>query len=139
MEEVEIMKNIVETAIEAGTFRTLVEAVKTAGLVRTLSGRGPFTVFAPNDSAFAKLPSGTLEKLLRNKEKLTSVLTYHVVPGKVMATDVMRIRSAKTVQGQNVSIDTTEGVKISGANVIKTDIECTNGVIHVIDRVIMPK
>ncbi|NIQ04636.1 MAG: fasciclin domain-containing protein [Candidatus Korarchaeota archaeon] len=133
------MKNIVETAIEAGTFRTLVEAVKTAGLVRTLSGRGPFTVFAPNDSAFAKLPSGTLEKLLRNKEKLTSVLTYHVVPGKVMATDVMRIRSAKTVQGQNVSIDTTEGVKISGANVIKTDIECTNGVIHVIDRVIMPK
>jgi len=139
MEEVEIMKNIVETAIEAGTFRTLVEAVKTAGLVRTLSGRGPFTVFAPNDSAFAKLPSGTLENLLRNKEKLTSVLTYHVVPGKVMATDVMRIRSAKTVQGQNVSIDTTEGVKISGANVIKTDIECTNGVIHVIDRVIMPK
>lgn len=139
MEEVEIMKNIVETAIEAGTFRTLVEAVKTAGLVRTLSGRGPFTVFAPNDSAFAKLPSGTLENLLRNKEKLTSVLTYHVVPGKVMATDVMKIRSAKTVQGQNVSIDTTEGVKISGANVIKTDIECTNGVIHVIDRVIMPK
>lgn len=139
MEEVEIMKNIVETAIEAGTFRTLVEAVKTAGLVRTLSGTGPFTVFAPNDSAFAKLPSGTLENLLRNKEKLTSVLTYHVVPGKVMATDVMKIRSAKTVQGQNVSIDTTEGVKISGANVIKTDIECTNGVIHVIDRVIMPK
>lgn len=133
------MKNIVETAIEAGTFRTLVEAVKTAGLVETLSGRGPFTVFAPNDSAFAKLPSGTIEKLLRNKEKLTSVLTYHVVPGKVMATDVMKIRSAKTVQGQNVSIDTTKGVKISGANVIKTDIECTNGVIHVIDRVIMPK
>jgi len=120
--EVKIMKNIVETAIEAGTFRTLVEAVKTAGLVKTLSGRGPFTVFAPNDSAFAKLPSGTLEKLLRNKEKLTSVLTHHVVPGKVMATDVMKIRSAKTVQGQNVSIDTTKGVKISGANVIKTNI-----------------
>ncbi|MDH5747384.1 MAG: fasciclin domain-containing protein [Candidatus Bathyarchaeota archaeon] len=133
------MKNIVETAIEAGTFKTLVEAVKTADLVKTLSGKGPFTVFAPNDAAFAKLPSGTIERLLKNKEKLTSVLTYHVVPRKVMATDVMKLRRAKTVQGQEISIDTTEGVKISGAKVIKTDIECTNGVIHVIDRVIMPK
>jgi len=133
------MKNIVETAIDAGTFKTLVEAVKTADLVKTLSGKGPFTVFAPNDAAFAKLPSGTIERLLKNKEKLTSVLTYHVVPRKVMATDVMKLRRAKTVQGQEISIDTTEGVKISGAKVIKTDIECTNGVIHVIDRVIMPK
>lgn len=135
----ENMKNIVETAIEAGTFKTLVEAVKTAGLVETLSGKGPFTVFAPNDAAFAKLPSGTIERLLKNKEKLTSVLTYHVVPSKVTAADVMKLRRAKTVQGQEISIDTTEGVKISGAKVIKTDIECTNGVIHVIDRVIMPK
>jgi uncharacterized surface protein with fasciclin (FAS1) repeats len=107
--------------------------------VETLSGKGPFTVFAPSDAAFAKLPSGTLDRLLKDKKKLTSVLTYHVVPRKVMAADVMKLRRAKTVQGQEISIDTTEGVKISGAKVIKTDIECTNGVIHVIDRVIMPK
>jgi len=139
VEEVKLMKNVVETAIEAGTFRTLVEAVKTAGLVKTLSGKGPFTVFAPNDAAFAKLPAGTVERLLKDKEKLTSVLTYHVVPRKLMAADVMKLRSAKTVQGQEISIDTTEGVKIDVAKVIKPDIECTNGVIHVIDSVIMPK
>ena len=133
------MKNIVETAIEAGSFNTLVAAVQAAGLVETLSGKGPFTVFAPNDAAFAKLSAGTVEGLLKDKEKLTSVLTYHVVPGKIMAADVMKLKSAKTVQGQEISIDTSEGAKIDGAKVIKTDIECSNGVIHVIDSVIMPK
>ena len=133
------MKNIVETAVDAGSFKTLVKAVKAAGLVQTLSGPGPFTVFAPTDDAFAKLPAGTVEGLLKDKKKLTAVLTYHVVSGKVMAADVVKLRSAKTVQGQEISIDTTDGVKVDGASVVKTDIECTNGVIHVIDSVILPK
>lgn len=133
------MKTIVETAIEAGSFKTLVEAVKAAGLVDTLSGKGPFTVFAPTDDAFAKLPKGTIEGLLKDKKKLTSILTYHVVPGKVMAKDVMKLKKAKTVQGQEVKIDTKDGVKVDKAKVIKTDIECSNGVIHVIDSVILPK
>lgn len=133
------MKNIVETAIEAGSFKTLVAAVKAAGLVETLSGPGPFTVFAPTDAAFAKLPSGTVEGLLKDKKKLTAVLTYHVVPGKVMARDVLKLRSAKTVQGQEITINTKSGVMVDNANVTKTDIECTNGVIHVIDSVILPK
>ncbi len=138
------MKNIVETAIEAGSFKTLVKAVQAAGLVDTLSGKGPFTVFAPTDDAFSKLPAGTVEGLLKNKEKLTSILTYHVVPGKVMSTDVVKLKSAKTVQGQEVKIDAAKwhlhrNVKVSGANIIKTDIGCTNGVIHVIDKVILPK
>jgi uncharacterized surface protein with fasciclin (FAS1) repeats len=133
------MKNIVETAVEAGSFKTLVNAVQSAGLVETLSGRGPFTVFAPNDRAFAKLPAGKVDDLLRDKKRLTSVLTYHVVPGKVMAADIMKLKMAKTVQGQSITIDAREGVRIDGARVIKTDIECTNGVIHVIDSVIMPK
>jgi len=133
------VKNIVETAIEAGSFKTLVAAVKAAGLVETLSGPGPFTVFAPTDAAFAKLPSGTVEGLLKDKKKLTAVLTYHVVPGKVMARDVLKLRSAKTVQGQEITINTKSGVMVDNANVTKTDIECTNGVIHVIDSVILPK
>jgi uncharacterized surface protein with fasciclin (FAS1) repeats len=133
------MDDIIDTAIEAGSFKTLVKAVKTAGLVETLRGKGPFTVFAPNDEAFAKLPTGTVERLLKDTKRLNDVLTYHVVPGKVMAADVMKLRSAKTVQGQSVNINTREGVRIDGAKVIKTDIECTNGVIHVIDSVIMPK
>lgn len=133
------MKNIVETAIEAGSFKTLVKAVQTAGLVETLSKEGPFTVFAPTDGAFAKLPEGTIEALLKDKERLKAVLTYHVVAGKVMSKDVMGLKSAKTLQGQEVSIDTTKGVKINEANVVKTDIETTNGVIHVIDTVILPK
>jgi len=133
------VKNIVETAIDAGSFKTLVKAVDTAGLVKTLSGPGPFTVFAPNDAAFAKLPSGTVQALLNDKKKLASVLTYHVVSGKLMAADVVKVRSAKTVQGQDISIDTKDGVKVDGAKVVKTDIECTNGVIHVIDSVILPK
>lgn len=138
------MKNIVETAIEAGSFKTLVKAVQAAGLVDTLSGKGPLTVFAPTDDAFAKLPAGTVEGLLKDQKKLTSILTYHVVPGKVMSSDVVKLKSAKTVQGQEIKIDAVKwhlhrNVKVNGANVVKTDIECTNGVIHVIDKVILPK
>ncbi len=138
------MKNIVETAIEAGSFNTLVKAVKAAELVDTLSSKGPFTVFAPTDDAFAKLPAGTVEGLLKDKEKLTSILTYHVVPGKVMSSDAVKLKSAKTVQGQEIKIDAAKwhlhrNVKVNGANVVKTDIECKNGVIHVIDKVILPK
>ncbi len=132
-------KNIVETAIAAGSFKTLVTAVQAAGLVETLSGPGPFTVFAPTDEAFAKLPAGTLEALLADKAKLASILTYHVVSGKVMAADVVKLTSAKTVQGQSVTISTTDGVTVDNANVIQTDIETSNGVIHVIDAVILPK
>jgi len=137
--ESESLKNIVETAIEAGQFKTLVKAVKAADLVGTLSGPGPFTVFAPTDAAFAKLPAGTVEGLLKDKKKLTAVLTYHVVPGKVIATDVVKLKSAKTIQGQKITIDTKDGVKVDGAKVVKTDIKCTNGVIHIIDSVILPK
>ncbi len=132
-------KDIVDTAIAAGSFNTLVTAVKEAGLVDTLKSDGPFTVFAPTDEAFAKLPEGTIEALLQDKEALTNVLTYHVVPGKVMANDVVKLASAKTVQGQSISIDTSSGVMVDNANVIKTDIETSNGVIHVIDSVILPR
>ena len=132
-------QDIVDTAVAAGSFNTLVTAVEAAGLVETLKGEGPFTVFAPTDEAFAKLPEGTLEALLADKAKLTAILTYHVVPGKVMSQDVVELSSAKTVQGQSVTIDTTEGVKIDGANVIQADIETSNGVIHVIDAVILPQ
>jgi uncharacterized surface protein with fasciclin (FAS1) repeats len=133
-----LYKNIVETAVAAGSFKTLVAAVQAAGLVETLSGPGPFTVFAPTDEAFAKLPAGTVEALLRDKPKLTAILTYHVVAGKVMAADVVKLKSAKTVQGQDVSIDATDGVKVNDAKVVKADIVCSNGVIHVIDKVILP-
>jgi len=138
------LKNIVETAMEAGSFKTLVKAVKAAGLVDTLSSKGPFTVFAPNDDAFAKLPAGAVEGLLKDKEKLTSILTYHVVPGKVMSSDVVKLESAKTVQGQKIKIDAAKwhlhrNVKVNDANMVNADIECANGVIHVIDKVIMPK
>ncbi|HLX42921.1 MAG TPA: fasciclin domain-containing protein [Bryobacteraceae bacterium] len=133
--------DIVDTAI-AGNFNTLVAAVKAAGLVETLKGPGPFTVFAPTDEAFAKLPPGTLESLLKpeNKAKLQSILTYHVVAGKVMAKDVVKLHTAKTVQGQNIAIKTMNGgVMVDGAHVTKTDIIASNGVIHVIDAVILPK
>lgn len=133
------MKNIVETAIDAGSFKTLVTAVQAAGLVDTLSGAGPFTVFAPTDEAFAKIPKETLDAVLADKAKLTAILTYHVVAGKVMASDVMGLTSANTVQGGEVKIDTTDGVMINDAKVVQADIECTNGVIHVIDSVLMPK
>ena len=133
------MANIVEVAVGAGSFKTLVAAVQAAGLVGTLSGKGPFTVFAPNDAAFAKLPKGTVESLLKDIPKLTSILTYHVVAGKVMAADVVKLTSAKTVQGQSVTIDAKNGVSINGAKVLTTDIAADNGVIHVIDTVILPK
>ena len=133
-------KDIVDTAVAAGSFNTLVTAIKAAGLVDTLKGEGPFTVFAPTDDAFAKLPEGTVEGLLKDKEKLTAVLTYHVVPGKVMAADVVKLSSAKTVQGQEVKVKAGDGgVMINDAKVIKTDILTSNGVIHVIDTVILPK
>lgn len=135
-------KDIVDVAVENGSFTTLVAAIKAAGLVDTLKGEGPFTVFAPTDEAFAKLPEGTLTMLLlpENKEKLVSVLTYHVVAGKVMAADVMKIDSAATLQGQNVLIKTMDGkVMIDDANVVTADVQASNGVIHVIDSVILPK
>jgi uncharacterized surface protein with fasciclin (FAS1) repeats len=133
-------KNIVETAIGAGNFTTLVTAVKAAGLVETLSGPGPFTVFAPTDEAFGKLPAGTVEALLQDKAKLTSVLTYHVVPGKHLAADVLKMSSLKSVQGQEITISLKDGAAMAdSAKIIKTDIVCSNGVIHVIDAVILPK
>lgn len=132
--------DIVDTAVNAGSFKTLVTAVKAAGLVDTLKGAGPFTVFAPTDEAFSKLPAGTIENLLANPEKLKQVLTYHVVAGKVMASDVVKLKSAKTVQGSEAKVHVSNGkVSIDQAHVVKTDIVCDNGVIHVIDAVILPK
>ena len=131
-------KDLVDTAVAAGSFTTLAKALEAAGLVETLKGPGPFTVFAPTDEAFAKLPAGTLEALLADKARLTKVLTYHMVPGKVMAADVAQLKSAATVQGQSVMITTRPGVKVDNANVTKTDIVASNGVIHVIDAVILP-
>jgi uncharacterized surface protein with fasciclin (FAS1) repeats len=132
--------NIVETAISAGSFSTLVTAVQAAGLVETLSGEGPFTVFAPTDEAFAQIPEDQLSALLADKEALTSVLTYHVVAGKVLAEDVVKLSSAETVNGQSVDIKVEDGkVYVDGAQVVSTDIMATNGVIHVIDKVILPE
>ena len=132
-------KDIVDTAIAAGSFKTLVTAVQAAGLVDTLKSAGPFTVFAPTDAAFAKLPPGALDGLLKDPAKLKAVLTYHVVAGDVMAADVVKMTSAKTVEGADVKISVKGGkVKVNNANVVKTDIKCSNGVIHVIDTVIMP-
>jgi uncharacterized surface protein with fasciclin (FAS1) repeats len=130
--------DIVDTAIAAGSFNTLVTAVKAAGLVDVLKSDGPFTVFAPTDEAFAQVPAETLNALLADPEALRQVLTYHVVPGRVMARDVIQLASAQTVQGQSITIDASSGVKVNGANVIKTDITTSNGVIHVIDKVILP-
>jgi len=135
-------KDIVDTAVAAGSFNTLVAAVKAADLVDTLKGPGPFTVFAPTDEAFAKLPAGTVENLLKpeNKAKLQAILTYHVVAGKVMAKDAMKLHMAKTVNGQELMVKASKGtVMIDNAKVIHADILCTNGVIHVIDTVVMPK
>ena len=135
------MKDIVDTAVAAGSFNTLVAAVKAASLVDTLKSAGPFTVFAPTDAAFAKLPAGTVESLLKDIPKLTAVLTYHVVAGKVLAADVMTMdgKEAKTVQGSAVKISTHGGVKLNGTSTVTgTDVLCTNGVIHVIDTVILP-
>lgn len=131
--------DIVDTAVAAGSFKTLVAAVKAAGLVDTLKSPGPFTVFAPTDEAFAKLPAGTVDALLKDPEKLKGILTYHVVSGKVMAADVVKLKSAKTVQGAPVKISAKGGmVMLNNAKVVKTDIATDNGVIHVIDTVIMP-
>lgn len=133
-------KDIVDIAVEAGSFTTLVAAVQAAGLVETLKGDGPFTVFAPTDDAFAALPEGTVEDLLKpeNKDQLTAILTYHVVPAKVMSGDLSNDMSAATVQGGEVKIMTDGGVTVNGANVVTADIEASNGVIHVIDAVILP-
>jgi uncharacterized surface protein with fasciclin (FAS1) repeats len=134
-------KDIVDTAVEAGSFTTLVAAVKAAGLVETLKGAGPFTVFAPTDDAFKKLPAGTVESLLNDIPKLTAILTYHVVAGKVMSADALKMdgKEATSVQGSPIKISTADGVTLNGsAKVVKADIETSNGVIHVIDTVILP-
>ena len=131
-------KDIVDTAVAAGSFKTLATALGAAGLVDTLKGKGPFTVFAPTDEAFAKIPKADLDALLKDKAKLTAVLTYHVVAGKVMAADV-KAGKVKTVQGSDLNVTTMGGVQVNGANVVKTDIVADNGVIHVIDTVVMPK
>lgn len=135
-------RDLVDTAVAAGQFKTLAVALKAAGLVETLKGSGPFTVFAPTDEAFARLPKGTVEDLLKpeNKAKLTAILTYHVVPGKVMAADVVKVKEAKTVQGGSLKVTASGGtVKVDNAEVVKTDIAASNGVIHVIDSVVIPK
>src|SRR6185437_11152981 len=135
-------KDIVDTAVAAGNFKTLAAALQAAGLVDTLKGKGPFTVFAPTDEAFAKLPAGTVDELLKpeNKEKLVAILTYHVVPGKVLAQDVVKMNDAKTVNGKNVKIMAHGGkVMVDNATVTKADIQASNGVIHVIDTVLLPQ
>jgi len=131
--------DIVDTAVTAGSFNTLVTAVKAAGLVDTLKGEGPFTVFAPTDEAFAKLPAGTVESLLQDKEALTKILTYHVVAGKVTSDKVVAMTSVTTVQGGQLAIDATNGVQIGTAGLVKADIDTSNGVIHVIDTVLIPQ
>ena len=135
-------QDIVDTAVAAGSFKTLAAALQAAGLVDTLKGKGPFTVFAPTDEAFAKLPPGTVEDLLKpeNKEKLVAILTYHVVPGRDLASQIAKMNSVKTVNGQSLAISVNGGtVMVGNAEVIKTDILCSNGVIHVIDSVLLPK
>lgn len=136
----ETKMDIVDTAVAAGSFKTLAAALQAADLVSTLKGKGPFTVFAPTDEAFAKLPAGTVDALLKDKAKLTKILLYHVVSGNVMAKDVVKLKSARTVEGSSVRIHAGGGkVMVDGANVVKADIVTANGVIHVIDSVIMPK
>jgi uncharacterized surface protein with fasciclin (FAS1) repeats len=133
------LANIVDTAVKAGSFNTLVAAVKAAGLVETLTGAGPFTVFAPTDEAFAKLPEGTVDGLLKDLPKLKQILTYHVVSGKVMAADVVKLKSATTVQGSDVKINASNGsVKVNDSTVATADVAADNGVIHIIDTVLIP-
>lgn len=132
------MADIVDTAVQAGSFNTLAAALKAAGLIETLKGAGPFTVFAPTDEAFAKLPEGTVDGLLKDIPQLKKILTYHVVSGKVMAADVTKLKSAKTVQGSEVKIDSSKGVKINDSTVTTPDVAADNGVIHIIDTVLMP-
>jgi uncharacterized surface protein with fasciclin (FAS1) repeats len=132
------MADIVDTAVNAGDFTTLVAAVKAADLVDTLKGKGPFTVFAPTDAAFAKLPDGTVDELLKDTPKLKKILTYHVVSGKVMAADVTKMKSATTVEGSDVKINASKGVKVNDSTVTTADVAADNGVIHIIDTVLMP-
>lgn len=132
------MTDIVDTAVNAGSFNTLVAAVKAANLVDTLKGPGPFTVFAPTDDAFAKLPAGTVDALLKDIPKLTQILKYHVVSGKVMAADVVKLEAATTVEGSDVKIDASSGVKVNDSTVVTPDVAADNGVIHVVDTVLMP-
>ncbi len=132
------MKNVIETAQRAGSFRTLLAAIEAAGLTQTLAGPGPFTVFAPSDAAFAKLPAGTIEGLLADKTKLTAVLTYHVAHGNVLAKDVVHMSSVPTLQGGKLNVDATDGVMIGSAKITQADLVCSNGVIHVIDSVLIP-
>ncbi len=132
------MADIIDTAVSAGSFTTLVAAVKAAGLVETLKGAGPFTVFAPTDEAFARLPAGTVDGLLKDLPKLKKILTYHVVAGKVMAADVAKLKTAKTVEGSDIKIDAADGVKINDSKVTTADVAADNGVIHIIDTVLMP-
>jgi uncharacterized surface protein with fasciclin (FAS1) repeats len=132
------LADIIDTAVKAGSFSTLVAAIKAANLVDTLKGAGPFTVFAPSDEAFAKLPAGTVDSLLKDIPKLTKILTYHVVSGKVSSADVVKLKSAKTVEGTEVKIDASKGVKINNATVVTPDVAADNGVIHIIDTVLIP-
>jgi uncharacterized surface protein with fasciclin (FAS1) repeats len=134
---VQVQKNIVETAVSAGSFSTLVKAVQAAGLQDALSGRGPFTVFAPTDDAFKKLPAGTLDAVLKDKQKLTDILKYHVASGRMMSGDVLKSGSIKTLQGGDLKVN--PGPAVNDAKIIKADIECSNGVIHVIDSVLLPR
>lgn len=133
------MKNLIETAIDKGNFKILINALQEAGLFDTLSRDGPYTIFAPTDEAFSKLPAGTLENLIHDKEKLTDILTYHVIPNKVMAAQVSNLKTADTINGKKLTIKTSSVLKIDKAKVIKTNIKCTNGIIHVIDEVLLPK
>ena len=138
------MGGICDTAVAAGNFKTLVAASEAAGLVETLNTKGPYTVFAPTDEAFAKLPEGTVENLLKDKEKLTAVLTYHVIEGAVPASDVTQHKKLTTLQGQELDVDAAKwhlhkSVKINGANIVKADVKADNGIIHVIDKVLLPK
>jgi uncharacterized surface protein with fasciclin (FAS1) repeats len=132
------MADIVDTAVSAGSFNTLVTAVKAAGLVETLKSPGPFTVFAPTDEAFAKLPEGTVDSLLNDIPQLTKILKYHVVSGKVLSSDVVKLDKATTVEGSDVKVDASNGVKVNNATVVTPDVEADNGVIHVIDSVLLP-
>jgi len=137
--ESDMEKNIVETAVSAGQFKTLATALEAAGLIETMSSGGPFTVFAPTDEAFTKLPEGTIESLLEDKDQLTNILKYHVVSGKVMSKDVAGMDSAETLLGKSITIDASNGVMINNAKVIQADIEASNGVIHIIDTVLIPE
>ena len=133
------MKNLVETAINEGTFKTLIIALREAGLYDILCSEGPYTIFAPTDEAFSKLPNGTMEKIMNDKEKLTDILTYHVIANRVYSREVTSLQKADTINGKQVKIKTGNNVKIDNARIIKSDIKCTNGVIHIIDEVLIPK